>query len=305
MSTVTGFTAARMLAIENASVVDGDVVGNDLVLTTHGGSTINAGNVRGPTGPAGADAAPGDVNPTANTTPIRTSNGRVKGATPTATDDLTTKAYVDAADTAAIATAEAYADTLLVNKTGLTKVRMASTVNLTLSGTQTIDGVVGAAGDRVLVKNQTTASGNGIYVMASGAWARSVDADTALELAGSIVAVTTGTLAGGTQWASSFKATDTLGTTAMLWGRMYDQFAPAIITVNQTTNSTGFVTVTHGLPFTPSAVFGSNGNPASAFAVLWGADTFTATTFVARFMNANGGPLISTSTGTYRCLCYP
>lgn len=56
MATVTVLTAARMLAIEAASVVDGDVVGDNLILTKHDGSTINAGSVRGPQGiqgPAG------------------------------------------------------------------------------------------------------------------------------------------------------------------------------------------------------------------------------------------------------------
>ena len=48
MATITGLTADRMIAIENASVIDGDVVGDDLILTTKGGSQINAGNVRGP-----------------------------------------------------------------------------------------------------------------------------------------------------------------------------------------------------------------------------------------------------------------
>ena len=62
MGTVTGLTAARMIAIEDASIVDGNIVGNDLILTTHGGTDINAGNVRGPigltgaTGPAGSNA---------------------------------------------------------------------------------------------------------------------------------------------------------------------------------------------------------------------------------------------------------
>lgn len=51
MATVTGFTASRMISVENASVVGGTVVGDDLILTTHGGSNINAGNVRGPAGP--------------------------------------------------------------------------------------------------------------------------------------------------------------------------------------------------------------------------------------------------------------
>lgn len=58
-------------------------------------------------------------------------------------------------------------------------VRVATTANLSsLSGLLTIDGVTVSAGDRVLVKNQTTASQNGIYVAASGSWSRALDADT-------------------------------------------------------------------------------------------------------------------------------
>lgn len=53
MATVTGLTAERMLAIEAASVVDGDVIGNNLILTKHDGTQIDAGNVRGPQGPQG------------------------------------------------------------------------------------------------------------------------------------------------------------------------------------------------------------------------------------------------------------
>ena len=53
MATVTGLTAERMLAIEGASVVDGDVVGDNLILTQHNGTQINAGSVRGPAGPTG------------------------------------------------------------------------------------------------------------------------------------------------------------------------------------------------------------------------------------------------------------
>jgi hypothetical protein len=53
MATITGLTADRMIAIENASVVDGDVVGDNLILTTKGGSQINAGSVRGPQGAQG------------------------------------------------------------------------------------------------------------------------------------------------------------------------------------------------------------------------------------------------------------
>lgn len=48
MAQVTGLTAERMLEIEASSVVDGGVVGDNLVLTKHDGTIINAGNVRGP-----------------------------------------------------------------------------------------------------------------------------------------------------------------------------------------------------------------------------------------------------------------
>ena len=54
-------------------------------------------------------------------------------------------------------------------------VRVGSTGNLTLSGTQTVDNIPVVAGDRVLAKNQTTASENGIYVVAASAWSRSAD----------------------------------------------------------------------------------------------------------------------------------
>lgn len=53
MTTITGFTSARMLGIENNTVVSGAIVGDDLILTKHDASTVNAGDVRGPVGPQG------------------------------------------------------------------------------------------------------------------------------------------------------------------------------------------------------------------------------------------------------------
>lgn len=92
MATVTVFTAERMQAIEDSTVVDGSVVGDNLILETRDGTPIDAGNVRGP---AGADAAPGSVTVVADTTIIRTSDGRGKVATPTAAEDAATKGYID------------------------------------------------------------------------------------------------------------------------------------------------------------------------------------------------------------------
>lgn len=54
---------------------------------------------------------------------------------------------------------------------------VATTANITLSGTQTIDGVGVVADNRVLVKNQSTGSENGVYVASATAWERAVDFD--------------------------------------------------------------------------------------------------------------------------------
>lgn len=95
--------------------------------------------------------------------------------------------------------------------------RVATTANITLSGTQTIDGVAVVAGNRVLVKNQTTQSQNGIYIVAAGAWTRSTAADGATEIDSAVVGIDEGTVNGGDFFTNVFKATDVVGTTAMPW----------------------------------------------------------------------------------------
>lgn len=99
-------------------------------------------------------------------------------------------------------------------------VRVASTANITLSGTQTIDGVALAVADRVLVKNQTAGSGNGIYVVASGAWTRATDMDTDAEALGAAMFVTEGTINGNQQWVLTTDAPITLGTTPLVFAQV-------------------------------------------------------------------------------------
>jgi hypothetical protein len=65
---------------------------------------------------------------------------------------------------------QSYVVTQLLNVPTLPTVRVATTANITLSGTQTIDGVGVVANDFVLVKNQTNATTNGFYKVAAGAW---------------------------------------------------------------------------------------------------------------------------------------
>ena len=120
---------------------------------------------------------------------------------PTSAQDAATKAYVDAA------------------RSGLdvkASVRVATTANITLSGAQTIDGVVASAGDRVLVKNQTAGAQNGIYDVAVGAWTRSTDSDTSGEFnSGAFTFVEEGTTNGGRGYVLTTANPITLGTTSL------------------------------------------------------------------------------------------
>lgn len=93
------------------------------------------------------------------------------------------KAYVSSFATAAIHWVNACA--------------VATTANITLSGEQTIDGVVTSA-SRVCVQNQTTTSQNGIYVSAAGAWSRSAETNTGAGLAGATTFINAGTITGKT-----------------------------------------------------------------------------------------------------------
>lgn len=99
-------------------------------------------------------------------------------------------------------------------------VRAASTANITLSGAQTIDGVSVIAGDRVLVKDQSTGSANGIYLAASGAWTRATDFDAASELVGAAVFVSEGSSNGNSQWNMTTDGPITIGTTALVWAKV-------------------------------------------------------------------------------------
>lgn len=61
-------------------------------------------------------------------------------------------------------------------------VRLATTANISLSGLLTIDGVVSERGDRILVKDQTDATQNGIYTASEGTWRRAPDSAAARSL---------------------------------------------------------------------------------------------------------------------------
>lgn len=126
---------------------------------------------------------------------------KISGAVdPSAAQDYATKNYVDSV-----------AQGLKAKQS----VKAATINNITLSGTQTVDGVTLAVNDRVCVKNQSTASQNGIYAVQSGAWTRTTDADTWDELVGAFVFVEQGTTNADTGWLCTADIGGSLGTTSV------------------------------------------------------------------------------------------
>lgn len=129
--------------------------------------------------------------------------------TPTNTGDAATKGYVDT-QISSLPSAYRYRN-----------VKVATTANITLTNpaTSTIDGISLTSGDRVLVKNQTTQSQNGIYVFdtSSTAMTRATDSDAWDELVGSLVYVDQGSTQGEYRFFCTSNSGGTLGTTSVTY----------------------------------------------------------------------------------------
>ena len=199
-NTITGSVtgnAATATAFQTARTINGvsfDGTGNITVPAA-------AGTLTGPALPITITSAPGLTSTAAgtlgtmsvqNATGVNVTGGTINGAvvtglaSPSTGTDAANKTYVDS-----------FASGIIVR----TAVLVTTTANITLSGTQTIDGVAVLATNRVLVKNQTTTSQNGIYDCAAGAWARSSDSNTAAELlVGYNYFVSQGTTQASTSW---------------------------------------------------------------------------------------------------------
>jgi hypothetical protein len=170
-----GFTAIPNTALANSSVTVGSTsISLGATSTSLTGLTqIDVDNITINGNEISSTDTNGNISINPNGTgTVAVNSSRITGlADPTDAQDAATKAYVDA------------------RSAGLdpkASVRAATTANITLSNTQTVDGVALAVGNRVLVKDQTTASQNGIYIVASGAWTRSSDMDEPAEMSSGV-----------------------------------------------------------------------------------------------------------------------
>jgi hypothetical protein len=123
-------------------------------------------------------------------------------------------------------------------------VRVATTANITLSGTQTIDGVAVTADERVLVKDQSTASENGIYVVSTGLWTRATDFDGTNDVVeGTAIVVAAGTTNAQKIFHLTTDNPITLGTTSLSFSALSASVTPGANTVSTSTIQDDAVTL--------------------------------------------------------------
>lgn len=182
-SVIANAYIAQDLTIVSGSI-DGSVIGGSTAAAGSFTTLSASGNITGSIATASQPSITGvgtllGLSIAASQTVSMGSNKITNVADPTSAQDAATKAYVDAS-----------AQGLDVKES----VRAASTANLTLSGTQTVDGVVLSVGNRILVKDQTSGTQNGIYIVAASGWARSSDFADGSDEAGAFCFVEEGTL---------------------------------------------------------------------------------------------------------------
>lgn|GEM_PF-1527705 len=180
-------------------------------------------------------------------------------------------------------------------------VRVATTANITLSGIQTIDGVTLVAGDRVLVKDQTTGSQNGIYVVASGSWTRATDADTSAKVtAGMFTFVESGTVNDNNGFVLTTNNPITFGTTALV----FTQFSGAgqIITGVGLTKSGNTISVIPATTTTLGGIIVGTNLSVDGSGVLSADNNAVDTNYVIKyesFVATEGQTAFTLTTGTY------
>lgn len=139
-----------------------------------------------------------------------------------------------------------YVDSLLLGLKWKNSVRVATTANGTLATAyengDTVDGIVLATGNRILLKNQTSAIENGIYVVnASGAPTRATDFDTWSEIISAAVLVEEGNANADTNWSCTVNSGGTVGSNDITFAQFSGSSNPYTATMSSLSASAGTV----------------------------------------------------------------
>ena len=167
---------------------------------------------------------------TQNANSVAVTGGSITGlGTPSSGSDAATKTYVD---------------NLITGIKTRIICRAASTANVViataLENGDTLDGVILATSDRVLLKNQTTASENGVYtVVASGSASRDTEYDVISELAGQLVIIQEGTVNADTIYLCTTDTSATLGSSSITFTKVEPTNSGTVTSIVASTGLTG------------------------------------------------------------------
>jgi hypothetical protein len=153
------------------------------------------------------------------------------------------------------ASTKTYTDNLIAGLKTRVICRVATTANVDLTAdlqnSDTLDGVTLATNDKVLVKNQSTASQNGIYkVVASGTASRDTDFDTAGEMAGQMVIIQEGSTNADTIWLNTNDSDMSLGSTSVSFTKVTPSNSGTVTSAGLTQSASEFTI--SGSPITSS-----------------------------------------------------
>jgi hypothetical protein len=149
-----------------------------------------------------------------------------------------------------------YVDNLVAGLRTRAVARVGSTANVTIASElengDTIDGVTLVTGDRVLLKNQSTASQNGLYiVVASGAASRDTEFDTIEELAGQLILISEGSANADDLYLCTTDTSATLGSSTISYTQVFPSSGGTVTSVAVADSGSSEFTVT-GSPITSS-----------------------------------------------------
>jgi hypothetical protein len=141
-------------------------------------------------------------------------------------------------------TTKTYVDNLVTGLKTRIICRAASTADVTIASAlengDTLDGVTLVTGDRVLLKNQSTDSQNGIYtVVASGSASRDTEFDTITELAGQLVIIQEGTVNADTFHLCTTDTSATLGSSSISFTKVTPSNSGTVTSIATGTGLTG------------------------------------------------------------------
>ncbi|WIA55156.1 tail fiber domain-containing protein [Sphingobium sp. WTD-1] len=132
------------------------------------------------------------------------------------------------------AATKAYVDAQMQAIDAKNSAKLATTATISLAGLQSVDGIMTASGDRILVKDQANPAENGVYVASDGVWVRAIDMDSWAKVANASIWVEAGSANADRAWVCTANADGTLESSAVGWSQYAGPGAYQAVNANLT-----------------------------------------------------------------------